>query len=40
MKLMQEKILSDCTVLPGGVLNAGGFLNQMIDPILSLYCIN
>ena len=33
MKLMQEKILSDCTVLPGGVLNAGGFLNQMIDTV-------
>ena len=33
MKLMQEKILSEGVVLPGGVLNAGGFLNQMIDTV-------
>lgn len=31
MKLMEEKILSDGKVLPGGILKVGSFLNQMID---------
>ena len=33
MKLMQEKILSEGVVLPGGVLNVGSFLNQTIDTV-------
>jgi len=31
MRLMEEKILSEGTVLPGGILKVGGFLNQQID---------
>lgn len=31
MKKMEQKILKDGRVLPGGVLNVGGFLNQCID---------
>ncbi len=33
MKRMQEKILSEATVLPGGVLKVGSFLNQQIDTV-------
>ena len=31
MKKMQEKILKEGTILPGGVLKVGSFLNQQID---------
>ena len=31
MRLMEEKILAEGTVLPGGVLKVGSFLNQQID---------
>lgn len=31
MKALEEKILSDGEVLPGGVLKVGSFLNQQID---------
>ncbi len=31
MKLMEEKILRDGKVLPGGILKVGSFLNQQID---------
>ncbi len=31
MEKMKEKILSDGIVLPGGILQVGGFLNQLID---------
>lgn len=31
MHLMEEKILTDGTVLPGGILKVGSFLNQQID---------
>jgi len=31
MRLMEEKILSEGKVLPGGVLKVGSFLNQQID---------
>ncbi len=31
MKMMKEKILAEGVVLPGGILQVGGFLNQMID---------
>ena len=31
MQLMEEKILSEGAVLPGGVLKVGSFLNQRID---------
>lgn len=31
MRLMEEKILSEGEVLPGGVLKVGSFLNQQID---------
>jgi len=31
MKKMEEKILAEGTILPGGVLKVGGFLNQQID---------
>lgn len=33
MKLMEEKILSEGLVLPGGILKVGSFLNQMIDTV-------
>ena len=33
MKLMEEKILSEGQVLPGGILKVGSFLNQMIDTV-------
>ena len=31
MRLMEEKILREGTVLPGGILKVGNFLNQRID---------
>ncbi len=31
MKRMEEKILAEGKVLPGGILKVGSFLNQMID---------
>lgn len=31
MKKMEEKILQEGTILPGGVLKVGSFLNQQID---------
>lgn len=31
MKAMEEKILKEGTVLPGGILKVGSFLNQQID---------
>ena len=34
MRLMEEKILAEGTVLPGGVLKVGSFLNQQIDTAL------
>lgn len=33
MKLMEEKILSEGKVLPGGILKVGSFLNQQIDTV-------
>lgn len=34
MKLLEDRILQDARVLPGGVLMVGSFLNQQIDPAL------
>ena len=34
MKLLEDKILKDGSVLPGGVLKVGNFLNQQIDSAL------
>lgn len=31
MRMMEEKILSEGSVLPGGILKVGSFLNQQID---------
>lgn len=31
MQLMEQKILTEGTVLPGGILKVGSFLNQQID---------
>ncbi len=33
MKLMEEKILTEGKVLPGGILKVGSFLNQQIDTV-------
>ena len=33
MKLMEEKILKQAVVLPGGVLKVGSFLNQQVDTV-------
>ena len=33
MRAMEEKILSEGTVLPGGILKVGSFLNQQIDTV-------
>ena len=33
MKQMEEKILKEGQVLPGGILKVGSFLNQMIDTV-------
>ena len=34
MREMEEKILAEGTVLPGGILKVGSFLNQQIDTVL------
>ncbi|HIR86876.1 MAG TPA: xanthine phosphoribosyltransferase [Candidatus Limivicinus faecipullorum] len=34
MELLQQRILSDGRVLPGGILKVDGFLNHQIDPAL------
>lgn len=34
MQLLEERILSEGVVLPGGVLKVGSFLNQQIDPVM------
>ncbi len=34
MELLQQRILSDGKVLPGGILKVDGFLNHQIDPTL------
>lgn len=34
MRLMEETILREGKVLPGGILKVGSFLNQQIDPTL------
>lgn len=34
MELLQQRILSDGKVLPGGILKVDGFLNHQIDPAL------
>ena len=34
MKLLEDRILSEGTVLPGGILKVGSFLNQQIDTAL------
>ena len=33
MKLMEEKILKEGTVLPGNILKVGSFLNQQVDTV-------
>ena len=33
MKKMEEKILAEATILPGGVLKVGSFLNQQVDTV-------
>ena len=38
MKLMKEKILEEGTVLPGGVIKVGSFLNHCIDTTLLAEC--
>ena len=38
MREMEEKILAEGTVLPGGILKVGSFLNQQIDMVL-LRCV-
>ena len=38
LRLMEEKILAEGTVLPGGILKVGSFLNQQIDTAL-LRCV-
>lgn len=35
MKLLEQRILADGKVLPGGILKVDGFLNHQIDPMLS-----
>ncbi len=34
MRQMEQKILDEATILDGGVLKVGSFLNQQIDPVL------
>ena len=34
MELLQQRILSDGKVLPGGIVKVDGFLNHQIDPAL------
>ena len=38
MQLMEEKIRTEGTVLPGGILKVGSFLNQQIDTAFHKYC--
>ncbi len=33
MQMMEEKILSEAQILPGGILKVGSFLNQQIDTV-------
>ena len=33
MQLMEDKILAEGKVLPGGILKVGSFLNQQIDTV-------
>ena len=33
MKALEEKILAEGVILPGGVLNVGRFLNQQIETV-------
>ena len=33
MKKMEEKILAEAAILPGGVLKVGSFLNQQVDTV-------
>jgi xanthine phosphoribosyltransferase len=33
MKILEEKIIKEGTILPGGVLKVGSFLNQQIDTV-------
>ena len=33
MKKMEDKILAEATILPGGVLKVGSFLNQQVDTV-------
>jgi len=35
MKLLEQRVLADGKVLPGGILKVDGFLNHQIDPMLS-----
>ena len=35
MKALEERILRDGKILPGGILKVDGFLNHCIDPVLS-----
>ena len=37
MKLLEDRILKDGQVLPGGILKVDGFLNHRIDP--QLFCL-
>ena len=34
MKLMEEKILSEGVIMPGGVIKVGSFLNERIDTLM------
>ena len=34
MELLEQRILTDGKVLPGGILKVDGFLNHQIDPQL------
>ena len=36
MKLLEQKILEEGRVLPGGILKVDGFLNHRIDPVLCM----
>ena len=35
MEVLEQRILTDGQVLPGGILKVDGFLNHLIDPMLS-----
>ena len=34
MQLLEQRILSDGEILPGGILKVDGFLNHQMDPVL------